>query len=64
VQGLKKELYHCLHLYDFPGEMWGKIRTIKILERAFGEVRRRADPLGSFPLPQAPTVSSMELPIS
>ncbi|MDY6796353.1 MAG: IS256 family transposase [Actinomycetota bacterium] len=49
VKCLEKELYNCLHYYDFPEEMWKKIRTTNILERSFREVRRRTKPMGVFP---------------
>ncbi len=49
VRCLKKGLYNCLHPCDFPEEMWKKIRTTNILERAFGEARRRTNPMGIFP---------------
>ena len=49
VKCLEKGLYNCLHYYDFPEEMWKKIRTTNILERAFREVRRRTNPMGLFP---------------
>ncbi len=49
VKCLEKGLYNCLHYYDFPEEMWKKIRTTNILERAFREVRRRSNPMGLFP---------------
>ncbi len=32
---------YSLYFYDFPPERWESIRTNNILERAFGEVRRR-----------------------
>ena len=37
------------HYYSFPKEMWKKIRTTNILERAFREVRRRTRPMNFFP---------------
>ena len=38
---MKKDLFNCLHFYDFPPKRWKSIRTTNILERAFREVRRR-----------------------
>ena len=45
---LEKDLFHCLHYYRFPEELWRTIRTTNILERAFREVRRRTRPMGVF----------------
>ena len=49
VKCMEKDLYHCLHYYSFPEELWKKIRTTNILERDFREVRRRTRPMGFFP---------------
>jgi transposase-like protein len=49
VKCMEKDLYHCLHYYAFPKELWKKIRTTNILERDFREVRRRTRPMGVFP---------------
>ncbi len=49
VRCLEKGLYNCLHYYDIPEEMWEKIRTTNVLERAFREVRQRTNPMGIFP---------------
>ncbi|HHT9119323.1 MAG TPA: transposase [Candidatus Hypogeohydataceae bacterium YC41] len=48
VKCLEKDLYHCLHYYQFPKELWKTLRTPNILERAFREVRRRTRPMGVF----------------
>jgi len=48
VKCLKKDLFNCLHFYDFPKERWKSIRTTNILERAFREVRRRTRPMNNF----------------
>ena len=48
VRCMEKDLYHCLHYYSFPKELWKKIRTTNGLERAFREVRRRTRPMGVF----------------
>jgi putative transposase len=48
VKCLEKDLYHCLHYYQFPKELWKTLRTTNILERAFREVRRRTRPMGVF----------------
>ena len=49
VRCMEKDLYHCLHYYAFPKELWKKIRTTNILERDFREVRRRTRPMGVLP---------------
>jgi transposase-like protein len=49
VRCMEKDLYHCLHYYSFPEELWKKIRTTNLLERDFREVRRRTRPMGFFP---------------
>lgn len=48
VRCLEKDLFHCFHYFAFPRELWTKIRTTNILERAFREVRRRTRPMGVF----------------
>jgi putative transposase len=53
VRCMEKDLYHCLHYYSFPKELWKKIRTTNGLERAFREVRRRTRPMGVFPNEQS-----------
>jgi len=49
VRSMEKDLFHCLHYYSFPKELWKKIRTTNMLERDFREVRRRTRPMGFFP---------------
>jgi putative transposase len=49
VRCMEKDLFHCLHYYSFPRELWKKIRSSNILEREFREVRRRTRPMGVFP---------------
>jgi transposase-like protein len=46
VQCLAKDLRDCLVYYDYPKELWTKIRTTNILERSFREIRRRTRPMG------------------
>jgi putative transposase len=48
VKCLKKDLFNCLHYYNFDKELWKSIRTTNILERAFREVRRRTRPMNNF----------------
>jgi len=47
VKCMKKDLFNCLHFYDFPPERWKAIRTTNILERASREVRRRTRPMNN-----------------
>lgn len=48
VKCMKKDLFNCLHYYDFDKELWKSIRTTNILERSFREVRRRTRPMNNF----------------
>ena len=48
VKCMKKDLFNCLHYYEFDKELWTSIRTTNILERAFREVRRRTRPMNNF----------------
>lgn len=48
VKCMKKDLFNCLHYYQFDKELWKSIRTTNILERAFREVRRRTRPMNNF----------------
>jgi transposase-like protein len=48
VRCLEKDFYHCLH-YSFPEELWKKIRTTNLLERAFQGYGEGQGPWGSFP---------------
>lgn len=49
VRCLEKDLFNCLHYYEFDKGLWKSIRTTNILERAFREVRRRTRPMNLFP---------------
>lgn len=49
VQCIEKDLEELLAFYDFDPILWKKIRTTNVIERAFGEVRRRTKVMGSFP---------------
>jgi putative transposase len=54
VHCLGKDLRECLLYYDFPKELWTKIRTTNVLERSFREVRRRTRVMGgTFVNPQS-----------
>src|SRR5205823_3738900 len=39
---LQRDLEACLTFYDFPKEHWKTIRTSNVIERLFGEVKRRS----------------------
>ena len=61
VRCMEKDLFHCLHYYSFPRDLWKKIRSSNILEREFREVRREPDQWASSPIRKALRESSMEL---
>jgi len=46
---LAKDLGDCLTFHRFPQEHWKRLRTSNVIERAFGEVRRRTDVIRRFP---------------
>lgn len=48
VKCFEKDLDSLLIYYQFPEELWKKIRTTNIIERAFREVRRRIRPISCF----------------
>jgi len=48
IKCMKKDLYNCLHYYEFDKELWRSIRTTNILERAFREIKRRTRPVNIF----------------
>ena len=39
---LQRDLEACLTFYSFPKEHWKTIRTTNVIERLFGEVKRRS----------------------
>lgn len=41
IQCLQRDLEACLTFYSFPKQHWKYIRTTNIIERLFGEVKRR-----------------------
>jgi putative transposase len=47
VRSMRKDLFNCLHFYNFPPERWKSISTTNILERTFREVRRRTWPMNN-----------------
>ena len=42
VACLQRDLEACLTFYSFPKEHWKTIRTNNVMERLFGEVKRRS----------------------
>jgi putative transposase len=42
VKCLQRDLEACLTFYSFPKEHWKTIRTNNVIERLFGEVKRRS----------------------
>lgn len=42
IECLQRDLEACLTFYTFPKEHWKTIRTNNIIERLFGEVKRRS----------------------
>jgi putative transposase len=42
IECLQRDLEACLTFYDFPKEHWKTIRTSNVIERLFGEVKRRS----------------------
>ena len=48
VECLEEDLEELLNFYECPRELWVKLRTTNIIERAFREVRRRTRPMSCF----------------
>jgi len=48
VKCLEDDLEELLNFYSCPKEMWIKLRTTNVIERAFREVRRRTRPMTCF----------------
>ena len=48
VRCLERDLEELLNFYTCPKEMWKKLRTTNVIERAFREVRRRTRPMTCF----------------
>jgi putative transposase len=42
VECLQRDLQACLTFYAYPKEHWKTIRTTKVIERLFGEIKRRS----------------------
>src|SRR2546421_1369754 len=47
VECLQRDLEACLTFYRFPKEHWKTIRTSNVIERLFGEVKRRSHKMAS-----------------
>ncbi len=47
VECLKRDLDACLTFYSFPEKHWKYIRTSNIIERLFGEVKKRTHKMAS-----------------
>jgi len=48
VRCIEKDLDELLNFYSCPKEIWIKVRTTNVIERAFREVRRRTRPMSCF----------------
>ncbi len=48
VRCTEKDLEELLNFYSCPKEIWIKLRTTNVIERAFREVRRRTRPISCF----------------
>lgn len=48
VRCIEKDLEELLNFYNCPKQIWIKLRTTNVIERAFREVRRRTRPMTCF----------------
>ena len=48
VNCIEKDMEELLNFYHCPEEIWVKVRTTNVIERAFREVRRRTRPMSCF----------------
>jgi putative transposase len=48
VRCIEKDMEELLNFYSCPKEIWVKVRTTNVIERAFREVRRRTRPMTCF----------------
>ena len=53
VKCIEKDLERLLAFFDLPSPIWKKVRTTNVIERIFGEVRRRTKIIGAFPNDQS-----------
>jgi putative transposase len=42
IQCLQRDMEACLTFYAFPKDQWKTIRTTNVIERLFGQVKRRS----------------------
>jgi len=47
IECLKRDLETCLILYAFPERYWRYIRITNIIERLFGEVKKRSQKIAA-----------------
>jgi transposase-like protein len=48
VRQLERDLPELSHFFALPPHLWRKLRTAKVIERCFVEVRRRTQPIVVF----------------
>jgi putative transposase len=48
VRCIEKDIEELLNFYSCPKEIWVKVRTTNVIERAFREVRKRTRPMSCF----------------
>lgn len=48
VECLSKDIESMLYFFEYPKDIWPKIRTTNAIERSFREVRRRTRPMTCF----------------
>jgi putative transposase len=48
VKCIEKDMEELMNFYSCPKEIWIKLRTTNVIERAFREVRRRTRPMSCF----------------
>lgn len=48
VRCIEKDIEELLNFYSCPKEIWIKVRTTNVIERAFREVRKRTRPMSCF----------------
>ncbi len=53
VESLEKDLSSLLSFMKVPPQLWDKLYTTNLLERAIKEIRRRTKTIESFPTPEA-----------
>lgn len=48
IRCIEKDMEELLNFYSCPKEIWVKVRTTNVIERAFREVRKRTRPMSCF----------------